>query len=139
MRSDPTHLRRSIDPRRRLQQFAPSAALVGHSEINPKPISHPSTHGALSLYGRCDKMPATTVEEWLRSAKPDELHRCKIIVKEWKDEDGLHVTCRADDGVLQTHRLANMSSLSRRACFKCEFCRFAPRVLGHLHTKNETG
>ena len=65
-------------------------------------------------------MPATTVEEWLQSERADEPpHRCKKIVREWATDDGAFVTCCADDGTQQTHRLVAMSSLSRRACYKC--------------------
>ena len=63
-------------------------------------------------------MPATTVEEWLDSGQADEPpHRCKKIIKEWATEDGAFITCRADDGTQQTHKLVAMSSLSRRACY----------------------
>jgi hypothetical protein len=81
-------------------------------------------------------MPATTVEEWLDSEQADEPpHRCKKIVREWITEDGAFVTCRADDGTQQTHKLVAMSSLSRRACYKCgnvghyaEVCSSAERL-----------
>jgi cellular nucleic acid-binding protein len=86
-------------------------------------------------------MPATTVEEWLQSEnetqnRADEPpHRCKKIVREWTTEDGAFVTCCADDGKQQTHRLVAMSSLSRRACYKCgnvghyaEVCSSAERL-----------
>ena len=81
-------------------------------------------------------MPATTVEEWLDSGQADEPpHRCKKIIKEWATEDGAFITCRADDGTQQTHKLVAMSSLSRRACYKCgnvghyaEVCSSAERL-----------
>ncbi|KAL2071231.1 hypothetical protein VTL71DRAFT_12466 [Oculimacula yallundae] len=81
-------------------------------------------------------MPATTVEEWLQSGKPDEPpHRCRKIIREWTTEDGAFVTCCADDGTKQTHCLIAMSSLSRRACYKCgnvghyaEVCSSAERL-----------
>ncbi|TVY58909.1 Zinc finger protein [Lachnellula suecica] len=87
-------------------------------------------------------MPATTVEEWLQSddersdGGADAPHRCKKIVREWTtDDDGAFVTCCADDGTQQTHRLVAMSSLSRRACYKCgnvghyaEVCSSAERL-----------
>lgn len=81
-------------------------------------------------------MPATTVEEWLQKDKSDMLpHRCKKIVREWATEDGAFVTCCADDGTEQTHQLIAMSSLSRRACYKCgnvghyaEVCSSAERL-----------
>jgi len=81
-------------------------------------------------------MPATTVEEWLESERADEPpHRCKKIVREWATEDGSFVTCCADDGTKQTHKLVAMSSLSRRACYKCgnvghyaEVCASAERL-----------
>jgi hypothetical protein len=64
-------------------------------------------------------MSATSVEDWLRSDEADEPpHRCRKIVKEWTTENGAFVTCRADNGIQQTHRLVAMSSLSRRACYK---------------------
>lgn len=48
-------------------------------------------------------------------------HRCRTIVKEWTDQDGgIFVTCRTDRGTLQTHHIIAMSSLSRRACYKCK-------------------
>ena len=81
-------------------------------------------------------MPATTVEEWLQSGRPDEPpHRCRKIIREWTTEDGAFVTCCADDGTQQTHCLVAMSSLSRRACYKCgnvghyaEVCSSAERL-----------
>ncbi|TAQ84184.1 hypothetical protein B7494_g7486 [Chlorociboria aeruginascens] len=81
-------------------------------------------------------MPATTVEEWLQSDSPDvSPHRCRKIVREWTTIDGAFVTCCADDGTEQTHRLLAMSSLSRRACYKCgnvghyaEVCASAERL-----------
>lgn len=82
-------------------------------------------------------MPATTVEEWLDSEQSDDSpHRCKKIVKEWETEDGeAFVTCEADDGKQQTHKLVAMASLSRRACYKCgnvghyaEVCSSAERL-----------
>ncbi|KAK0102366.1 hypothetical protein ONS95_005988 [Cadophora gregata] len=81
-------------------------------------------------------MPATSVEEWLQSGRPDEpSHRCRKIVREWTTEDGAFVTCCADDGTQQTHCLVAMSSLSRRACYKCgnvghyaEVCSSAERL-----------
>ncbi|KAI1751337.1 hypothetical protein F4782DRAFT_191761 [Xylaria castorea] len=49
--------------------------------------------------------------------------------------DGAYVRCRADNGTLQIHRLFTMSSLSRRACYKCgnvghyaEVCSSAERL-----------
>ncbi|KAH8808076.1 hypothetical protein F5884DRAFT_354030 [Xylogone sp. PMI_703] len=61
-------------------------------------------------------MPATSVEEWLRSGRVDgPPHRCKRIVREWTT--------------------VAMSSLSRRACYKCgnvghyaEVCSSAERL-----------
>ncbi|RFU23605.1 hypothetical protein B7463_g12732, partial [Scytalidium lignicola] len=81
-------------------------------------------------------MPATSVEEWLRSGRADgPPHRCRRIVREWTTSDGAFVTCCADDGTKQTHRLVAMSSLSRRACYKCgnvghyaEVCSSAERL-----------
>ena len=86
-------------------------------------------------------MPATTVEEWLDSEPADEMpHRCKKIIKEWAMNDSAFVTCRAEDGKLTTHKLVathqvDMSSLSRRACYKCgnvghyaEVCSSAERL-----------
>ncbi|KAI9735403.1 MAG: hypothetical protein M1818_006409 [Claussenomyces sp. TS43310] len=80
-------------------------------------------------------MSATAVEDWLRLSNTGRPHRCKTILKEWKDQDRLYILCRADNGSLQTHTLANMSSLSRRACFKCgnvghfaEMCTSAERL-----------
>ena len=84
-------------------------------------------------------MPPTTVEEWLDHNGPEEAdglpHRCKKIIKEWTTDDGAFVTCCADDGSKQTHRLVAMSSLSRRACYKCgnvghyaEVCSSAERL-----------
>jgi len=81
-------------------------------------------------------MPATTVEEWLESEKANEPpHRCKKIIREWATEEGAFVTCCADDGTKQTHKLVAMSSLSRRACYKCgnvghyaEVCSSAERL-----------
>lgn len=71
------------------------------------------------LTAKDTNMPATTVEDWLRSDRADgPPHRCRKIVKEWESEDGAFVTCRADDGTQQTHKLVAMSSLSRRACYK---------------------
>lgn len=75
-------------------------------------------------------MPASTVEEWLdHDLAEGTPHRCKKIVRQWADGDGAFVTCCADNGTLQTHKLVAMSSLSRRACYKvrssggsiCEF------------------
>jgi cellular nucleic acid-binding protein len=87
---------------------------------------------------RCkENMPATIVEEWLQSAAHGEEppHRCRKIVREWATEDGAYVTCCADDGTEQTHLLVAMSSLSRRACYKCgnvghyaEVCASAERL-----------
>ncbi|PQE21040.1 zinc knuckle protein [Rutstroemia sp. NJR-2017a WRK4] len=81
-------------------------------------------------------MSATSVEDWLRSDEADEPpHRCRKIVREWTTENGAFVTCRADNGIQQTHRLVAMSSLSRRACYKCgnvghyaEVCSSAERL-----------
>ncbi|TGO17312.1 hypothetical protein BTUL_0019g01030 [Botrytis tulipae] len=81
-------------------------------------------------------MSTSTVVEWLRSDRVDESpHRCRRIVKEWESEDGAFVICRADDGTQQTHKLVAMSSLSRRACYKCgnvghyaEVCASAERL-----------
>ncbi|RYC64686.1 hypothetical protein CHU98_g1517 [Xylaria longipes] len=56
------------------------------------------------------------------------LHRFKRVI-------GPYVRCRADNGTLQIHRLVAMSSLSRRACYKCgnvghyaEVCSSAERL-----------
>ncbi|TVY29747.1 Zinc finger protein [Lachnellula hyalina] len=81
-------------------------------------------------------MSATNVEEWLQSDRADEPpHRCRKIVREWMTDDGAFVTCCADDGTQQTHRLVAMASLSRRACYKCgnvghyaEVCSSAERL-----------
>ena len=84
-------------------------------------------------------MPPTTVEGWLDHNGPEEAdglpHRCRKIIKEWTTDDGAFVTCCADDGSKQTHRLVAMSSLSRRACYKCgnvghyaEVCSSAERL-----------
>jgi cellular nucleic acid-binding protein len=81
-------------------------------------------------------MPATTVEQWPTTEQADVLpHRCKKIVREWMSEDGAFVTCRANNGTQQTHHLVAMSSLSRRACYKCgnvghyaEVCSSAERL-----------
>jgi cellular nucleic acid-binding protein len=81
-------------------------------------------------------MPATTVEQWLQADPPDDApHRCRKILRESATDDGAFVTCRADDGYEQTHKLIAMSSLSRRACFKCgnvghfaEVCSSAERL-----------
>jgi cellular nucleic acid-binding protein len=81
-------------------------------------------------------MPPTMVKEWLdtesSNAPP---HRCKRIVKEWATDEGAFVMCCADDGTEQTHHLVAMSSLSRRACYKCgnvghyaEVCSSAERL-----------
>ena len=63
-------------------------------------------------------MPATTVEQWLDLERAGEPHRCKKIIREWATEDGAFVMCYTD-GKKQTHKLVAMSSLSRRACYKC--------------------
>ncbi|KAG9245180.1 hypothetical protein BJ878DRAFT_32613 [Calycina marina] len=91
----------------------------------------------------CDlsAMPATTVEEWLAKEDADApRHRCKKIIREWTTKDGAFVMCgNADDGTKQTHKLVvitpEMSSLSRRACYKCgnvghyaEVCSSAERL-----------
>ena len=81
-------------------------------------------------------MPATTVEKWLQADRADgPPHRCRKILREWATDDGSFVTCRADDGSQQTHKLIAMSSLSGRACFKCgnvghfaEVCSSAERL-----------
>ncbi|KAK6836649.1 cellular nucleic acid-binding protein [Apiospora arundinis] len=87
-------------------------------------------------------MPATTIQEWLQldqtastpnvAPKP---HRCKRVIDQWTDGDQAYVKCRADDGTIQTHKLVAMSSLSRRACYKCgnvghyaEVCSSAERL-----------
>lgn len=81
-------------------------------------------------------MPAMSIEDWLErdqtNAPP---HRCKRVIKEWIDGDQAYVKCRADDGTEQIHRLVAMSSLSRRACYKCgnvghyaEVCSSAERL-----------
>ncbi len=80
-------------------------------------------------------MPSTTIEQWLGLNRLQEpLHRCRSIIREWQDEDGVHVTC-CTDGHLQTHHIVAMSSLSRRACYKCgnvghyaEVCSSAERL-----------
>lgn len=87
-------------------------------------------------------MPATTIEEWLQSDQtastpdvPPKPHRCKRVIDQWTDGDQAYVNCRADDGTIQTHKLVAMSSLSRRACYKCgnvghyaEVCSSAERL-----------
>ena len=62
-------------------------------------------------------------------------HRRKKIIRQWTAEDGIHVTFHTDEGILQTHHLVAMSSLSRRACYKCgnvghyaEVCSSAERL-----------
>lgn len=84
-------------------------------------------------------MPATSIEDWLhlgnRANIPPPPHRCKRVIREWTTGDKANVKCRADDGTIQTHRLVAMSSLSRRACYKCgnvghyaEVCSSAERL-----------
>jgi len=82
-------------------------------------------------------MQSGHVEQWLQnSARSDgPPHRCKRIIKEWETENGAFVMCCADDGTQQTHQLIAMSSLSRRACYKCgnvghyaEVCSSAERL-----------
>ena len=90
----------------------------------------------LTSPSRTTNMPATTVEEWLQADRADgPPHRCRKILREWTTDDGSFVTCLADDGSQQTHKLIAMSSLSRRACFKCgnvghfaEVCSSAERL-----------
>jgi cellular nucleic acid-binding protein len=91
-------------------------------------------------------MPATSIEEWLRLGRAEvPPHRCRKVVKEWTDGDGAFVTCRANDGTLQTHKLVAMSSLSRRACYKCgnvghyaEVCSSAERLCYNCEYLAET-
>ncbi|CAJ2502992.1 Uu.00g103860.m01.CDS01 [Anthostomella pinea] len=81
-------------------------------------------------------MAATAIEDWLDLDQTNvPPHRCKRVIKEWRDGDEAYVKCRADDGTTQTHRLVAMSSLSRRACYKCgnvghyaEVCSSAERL-----------
>lgn len=81
-------------------------------------------------------MPATSIEDWLEQDQTNTPpHRCKRVVEEWTDGDQAYVKCRADDGVEQIHKLWTMSSLSRRACYKCgnvghyaEVCSSAERL-----------
>ena len=101
-----------------------------------KPESSKKSTQLFNLPSAPTNMPATTVEEWLQSERPDDPpHRCKRIIREWATEDGAFVTCCADDGTKQTHKLVAMSSLSRRACYKCgnvghyaEVCSSAERL-----------
>ena len=76
------------------------------------------------------------VQEWLQADRVEEPpHRCKKIIAELATEDGALITCLADDGTQQIHHLVAMSSLSRRACYKCgnvghyaEVCSSAERL-----------
>jgi hypothetical protein len=96
----------------------------------------PSINPSLARPTSQARMPATAVEKWLQSEQADgSPHRCRKIIREWAAGDGAFITCCADDGTQQTHRLATMSSLSRRACYKCgnvghyaEVCSSAERL-----------
>jgi hypothetical protein len=77
-----------------------------------------------------------SIQNWLeQDINNGPPHRCKTIVKQLETKESTYVTCRADDGTLQTHRIVAMSSLSRRACYKCgnvghyaEVCSSAERL-----------
>ncbi|KAI1822151.1 hypothetical protein F4861DRAFT_413347 [Xylaria intraflava] len=63
------------------------------------------------------------------------LHSYKCHMGQCVERDQSYMGCRADDSYSQTHRLAAMSSLSRRACYKCgnvghyaEVCSSAERL-----------
>ncbi len=81
-------------------------------------------------------MPATSIEDWLEQDQTNApTHRWKRVIEEWTDGDHAYVKCRADNGTEQIHRLVAMSSLSRRACYKCgnvghyaEVCSSAERL-----------
>ena len=82
-------------------------------------------------------MQSRHLEEWLHTSTKTYAppHRCQRIVKKWENEEGAFVLCCADDGTQQTHKLVAMSSLSRRACYKCgnvghyaEVCSSAERL-----------
>lgn len=106
-----THLRVTQDPCILQPRGRPCNAILGRN-IQPSKST--------TVLPITSNMPATTVEEWLESDRTDEPpHRCRKIVREWTTEDGAFVTCCADDGTQQTHKLVAMSSLSRRACYKC--------------------
>lgn len=62
-------------------------------------------------------------------------HRCKRVIRPSVKGDGASMGSRANNGTLQIHRLVVMSSLSRRACYKCgnvghyaEVCSSAERL-----------
>lgn len=93
------------------------------------------TRQCLSLFTTHYKMCTAAIESWLRLETNRAPHRCKKIIRQWTAEDGIHITCRTDQGLLQTHYLFTMSSLSRRACYKCgnvghyaEVCSSAERL-----------
>ncbi|KAI4859559.1 hypothetical protein F4820DRAFT_157113 [Hypoxylon rubiginosum] len=88
--------------------------------------------------GISSEMPTASIPDWLQSDEFTNVpppHRCKRVVQEWVVGDKAYVKCLADNGTTQTHRLVAMSSLSRRACYKCgnvghyaEVCSSAERL-----------
>lgn len=81
-------------------------------------------------------MANTAIERWLEGAAFDNTsHLCKTTVQQRRSHHGDQPTYRTDSGIQQTHHIVAMSSLSRRACYKCgnvghyaEVCSSAERL-----------